>query len=183
MDVTQKTTSLEAILAEPVDLARLIEHLDFTEENLIQANREQPALFLEASRYRVKRMRQRITAETLLDTEKAQAGIFFRLKKRNEKDKGKGSTLTEAYIKEKVIVDKSVVAAREAFDKATVYEEWARHLLDAYKQRGYAIQNLAELLGAEAFAQAKLGQKELEIAGLEQLKKAVRAKYPGKSEE
>jgi hypothetical protein len=172
-------SSLDEILAEPVDLKALIEHLDFSEENIIQANREQAQLFLEASRYRVKRMRARIQFESALDVEKSEASIFLRLKKRNEKDVKKGANLTEPYMKAKIEVDPAVQEARSKFDNAQVYEEWAKLLLEAYRQRGRTIQTLAELLGAEANAQAKLARKELELEGLDNLKKAVRKRYPG----
>jgi|ERR1019366_3114305 hypothetical protein len=175
-----RKNTLEEILSEPVDLPGLIDHLDFSEENIIQANREQPQLYLEASRYRVKRMRARIRAESNLDTEKAQASIFLRLKSRNSKDKN--AKLTEPYIKEKVAVSAAVVEARESFDKAQVYEEWSQRLLEAYRQRGHAIQTLAQLLGAEASAQARLVRKEVELAGLESLKDSVRKRYPGRGE-
>jgi hypothetical protein len=162
--------SLEMMLDEPVDLASLIEKPDFSEENIIEANREQPQLFLEASRYRVKKMRSRIQSESSLETEKAKASLFFRAKK---KDKG----TTEPYIKAKIITDKAVQEAQQAFDKQLVYEEWAKQLLETYRYRGRAIQTLAELLGAEANAQARMARKDLELAGYENLKTAVKKKY------
>jgi hypothetical protein len=176
-----KKNVLEEILSEPVDLPGLIEKLDFSEENIIQANREQADLFLEASRYRVKRMRARIQAESQLEAEKAKASIFFRLKKRNSTDK-KAPNLTEAYIKDKIGVDAGVLEIRAKYDDALVYEEWAKQLLEAYKQRGRAIQTLSELLGAEAYAQARLARKTLELEGLETLKESVRKRFPGREE-
>jgi len=168
-------SALDTLLDEPVDLSGLIEKLEFTEENIIVANREQSALFLEASRYRVKKMRSRIQAEAQLDAEKAQASIFFRSKKKTSK-----VNITEGHIKDKVAVDSDVHEARQKYDKAQVYEEWARLLLEAYRQRGHAIKTLAELLGAEANAQARVARKDLEQAGFENLRESVRKRYPGR---
>jgi hypothetical protein len=172
-----KPQTVDALLDEPVDLALLIQHLDFSEENIIMADREQPGYFLEASRYRVKKLRSRIAKESALDSEKAKASLFFRSKK------GKREGVTEAYIKEKVVLDPRVQKSRELYDRSLVYEEWAKLLLEAYRERGRAIKTLAELLGAEAFAQARVGHKEMELAGFEALKRAVKKKYPGRREE
>ena len=169
-------SNLDEILNEPVDVSALIEKLDFSEENIIVANREQPALFLEASRYRVKRMRSRIQAESHLDTEKAKASLFFRIKKAAK------SGITEAYVKDKVTMDKGVQEVRAKYDRAQVYEEWSKLFLEAYRQRGHAIKTLSEILGAEANAQARLARKELEVAGFENLKEQVRKRYPGRKE-
>lgn len=167
------------ILKEPVDLDNLIKQLDFAEENLIQANREQPSLFLEASRYRVKRMRVRIQSESEYEMKQSEASIFLRgLKKKAEK-----GVMTEGYIRDKVRIRPDVVTAREKFDKAQAHEEWSKLLLEAYRQRGSAIKTLAEILGAEANAQARMVRKDLETAGFENLKKAVKKRYPGRGEE
>jgi len=164
-------------LDEPIDLEQLIGQLDFAEENLIQANREQPNLFLEASRYRVKRMRARIQAETAYEMRQAESSIFLR----SLKKKGDGS-ITEKYISDKVKLRPRVIKARDKFDKAQAYEEWAKLVLETFRQRGSAIKTLAEILGAEANAQARLARKDLEMEGFEKLKKAVRKRYPGRGD-
>src|ERR1017187_6200596 len=104
--------------------------------------------------------------------------MFLRAKKKVSK-----TNITEGHIKDQVSVDAGVQAARFKYDKSQVYEEWARLLLEAYRQRGHAIKTLAELLGAEANAQARIARKDLEVAGFESLKNAVRKKYPGRTEE
>lgn len=169
-------TGLDKILDQPVDLQGLIEKLDFSEENILAANREQPSLYLEASRYRVKKMRGRIQAESNLKAEEAKAGLFLRAKKKLNPKAG----VTEGYIKDKIFVHPAVMEARQRYDDTQVYEEWAKLFLETYRQRGRAIQTLAELLGAEAIAQARIAHKELEIEGFEKLKDAVRKKYPGR---
>jgi hypothetical protein len=175
-----KKSTLSEILDAPVDLKGLMDKLDFSEEAVIQANREQPGLFLEASRYRVKKMRSRIQSESNLKAEQANASMFLRLKKKSAE---KGSSFTEGYIRDKVTVHPRVIEAQQVEDNAQVYEEWAKLLLEAYRQRGHAIKTLAEILGAEANAQARLARKEFEVEGFEKLKNAVRKRYPGRREE
>ena len=175
-----KKSTLSEILDAPVDLKGLMDKLDFSEEAVLQANREQPSLFLEASRYRVKKMRTRIQSESNLKAEQANASMFLRLKKKKAE---KGSSFTEGYIKDKVTVHPGVIEAQAQEDNAQVYEEWAKLLLEAYRQRGHAIKTLAEILGAEANAQARQSRKEFEIEGFEKLKDAVRKRYPGRREE
>lgn len=166
---------LDQILDEPVDLTSLMDKLDFTEENVVTADREQASLFLEASRYRVKKLRHRIQTESVLDSAKAQAALLLRAKK-------KELDLTESCIKDRLTLNPNVKAAREKYDNAQVGEEWSRLLLEAYKERGRAIKTMAEILGAEANAQVRLVRKDMEVAGFEALKESVRKKYKGKKE-
>jgi len=174
----KKQNSLDNLLAEPVNVKSLIEQLDFSEENIMVANREQPSLFLEASRYRVKKMRSRIQAEAVLESEKANAALFLRKKKI-----GRDSGITEGYIRDKVAVHPKVEEARTKFDNCQVHEEWAKLLLEAYRQRRDAIRTLAELLGAEANAQARAARKDAEMAGFENLKRDIRKKYRNRGDD
>lgn len=80
-------------------------------------------------------------------------------------------------------MDDGVQQARARYDRTQVYEEWSKLFLEAYRQRGHAIKTLAELLGAEANAQARLARKDLEVAGFENLKEQVRRRYPGRKEQ
>jgi hypothetical protein len=175
----KKNIQLAELLLEPVNLGELIDKLDFSEENIIRANREQPSLFLEASRYRVKKLRSRIQAESKYEMQQSKSSLFLR----SLKKKGERGAITEGYIKDKVRVRPKVVVARKKFDNAQAHEEWAKLLLEAYRQRGSAIKTLAENLGAEANAQARLQRKDLETEGYEKLKAAVRKRYPGRSDE
>jgi uridine phosphorylase len=170
---------LQDILAAPVKIDELIEKLDFSEENVVQANREQASLFLEASRYRVKKMRARIRTESAFETAKTTAAMFLR-KKKKVAEKG---TITEGFIRDQVATNPSVIETRKQFEDAQVYEEWSKSLVAAYSQRAHAIRTLAEILGAEASAQARMVRKDLEEAGFEQLKKQVRKRFPGRHDE
>jgi hypothetical protein len=171
-------TKLNDILKEPVDLDNLIAKLDFAEEAVITANREQASLFLEASRYRVKKMRSRIKAESAFESAKTNAAMFLRRRKKT----GEKGGITEGFIRDQVATNPAVIETKKAFEDAEVYEEWGKHLLEAYRQRAHAIKTLAEILGAEANAQARIARKDMELAGFEDLKDRVRRKYPGRRE-
>ena len=120
-------------------------------------------------------MRARIQAEAAYEMQQAKASIFLR----SLKKKGDGS-ITEKYISDKVRLRPRVIEARKKFDNTQVYEEWSKLLLDTYRQRDKAIKTLAEILGAEANAQARLMRKDMEIEGFEKLKRAVKKRFPGR---
>jgi len=170
-------STVSNLLASPVNVNSLIEALDFAEENIVKANREQPSLFLEASRYRVKKMRARIQKESAYEMQQSQASLILR------KLKVKGNSITEGYIRDKVRVRPSVIEAKNEYDDSLSNEEWAKLLLEAYRQRASAIKTLAEILGAEANAQARLARRDAEMIGFDKLKEKVRKRYKGESDE
>jgi len=169
---------MEELLSQPVNLDDLIEKLDFSEENVIQANREQATLYLEASRYRVKKMRGRIRAESKFEAAKTEAAMILRQKKRS----GEKGSITEGYIKDRVATNPHVHSAKRKFEDAVAYEEMAKLLLETYRQRGRAIQTLAEILGAEAHAQARQARRDIEEAGLDQLRRQVKRRFEARRE-
>jgi len=157
-----------------MDLKELINQLDFTEENLRSALVSQATLLMQASRYRVKKLRDRLAAEANLAQQQSEwASRIRRISSKSEKK------VTEAYIKEEVSGAETVVSARQELDEAKVLEEQAKLLVDAYQSRGSMIKSLVQLIGSEAAVERGIIQSALEESGLKKLKARVRNKYPG----
>ena len=165
------TQEIRKYLRSPVKLKSLIRQLDFDEEDLPSAILKQPSLFLEASRYRVQRMRKRFQAEAIYEKERVEAALAIRRKKRKTK-------ITEAYIKD--LVARRLEEPQERIDNARELEEFAKLLLDAYRYRKDACKILSELLGAEATAQGRLVRRGIELRGFKKLKEDVKIGYKKK---
>lgn len=167
---------MNEILKKQVDVEGLIEKLDFAEENVLEATRAQPGLFLEASRYRVKSMRRRAKALFELETSMADAALILRQKKNAQGKK----EMTETAIKEKVMLNSVVKDARIRLDRAYEEEELAKLLVEAYRQRRDACRIIVDALGAEIQSEVKLAQIEGERGDMTALKKKVREKFRGR---
>jgi hypothetical protein len=172
------TENLQNILDEPVDLKGLLKKLDFTEEDLIRADLEQPRLYMEASRFRVRLMRKVIQAEAALEL--VSVGSALRIRK---KYRELGKSITESAIKERVANNPDVQDCKKRLGEVEAMEEWAKLLLEAFKMRRDAVKILAEVLGAEANAEIRHQRKEFELEGYSKLKDRVRKKYAGSSED
>jgi hypothetical protein len=162
-------------LKEPVKFKRLLGDLDFPEEELARAAREQPSLFLEASRYRVRCMRRRIRAKAALESVYSEVALRYREKKQADK-------LTEKAIANKVIAHPNVITAQKELDSAEVAEEYSKLLVEAYRQRKDACKILADILGQEMHAEVRLRNSALETAGMGKLKEKVKRKFQQEDE-
>lgn len=161
--------TLNEYLEAPVNLERLIAKLDFHEEDVERATREQASLFLEACRYRVKKLRSKVAAKTNYEQKYARVAMQFRaLKKKGQ---------TEGSIKDRVPLHSSVREAKKALDKATVAEEFAELMTEAYKQRFHACRILASILGAEASAELRVTQQQIGRDGMKKLRNKVAQRF------
>jgi len=175
-------SAIELLLEAPVDIRQLIKKLEFSDEDVARATMEQAKLFLEASRYRVLCMRKRLRAVATYELLCSQEALKLRRAKRALVDKKDKSQLTEKSISDRISVLSTVVQARRELDIETVYEEWSKLLVDAYKQRRDACRILAEIMGAEASAELRVARSEAAVRGLKHLRKEVNARWPGRED-
>lgn len=176
----EKKSALEELLFGVIDVPDLVQQLEFAEEDITRATREQASLFLQAARYRIQTLRRKIQKESAYESVCSQVSIKLRQAKRAADDKNKP---TESAIKNRINVDPSVVAARREFERTIVYEEFAKLLVEAFRQRRDACRILAEIMGAESNAHARALRSEAEEQNLGTLRRKVAAKYPGQEEE
>ncbi len=164
-----KPFKLREYLDEQVDLPTLIDALEFTDETVASAAELQPKLFLEAGRFRVQKMRKKNQAEAahaLLLSEKA-------LKTR-EKFKNDGEKVTEANIKEKLGRDRELLDAAKLCSSSEESEEYARLLVEAYRQRSSSLKVVADLMNSEARVRSLDSGPEIK-----KLKEKLKSKYKG----
>ncbi len=154
------------------EVRKLVEALDFSEQDLRGAIYLQPKLFLQASSYRVKKMRSYIEAKALLRSAEARSALFFREKFADEK-------ITESKVKDLTVVAKIVQAAQAKVDEARVSDKWAELLLDAFSARGHACRELVEIMGMESALAVREEREKREHLGMKKLAKDVETKYRG----
>jgi len=127
---------LRDYLKQPVDVLALIKKLDFSEEDFEGAAMEQPALYLDAARLRVQKMRKRAQAKIASETEKAQARIRIQ------------GTIQEK--NDRTTLKKTVRMAERAYEYALSVEEFCKGLMRAFEERDKAIAIIKDARWAEA---------------------------------
>jgi hypothetical protein len=163
----------DAIIHADIDIEELLEKLDFVDEDVVNAAKAQPTLFLTASRFRIQCMRLSTKAASKLETMRAEKSLAIRRKALSTAEK-----LTEGGISDKLRADEEVVKAQSACDKAKELEEFSKLVLDAYRMRRDALRIVSDLIGAEVFVQKHIaGDNELSNA-----KKRLKEKYKRREE-
>jgi hypothetical protein len=151
MKADMKTADLTTIIHEPVNLKKLLAKLDFVDEEVANAAKEQPMLYLTAARFRIQKMQRRIQAESSLAVTKAQRGAKFRAKVAEG-----GERVTEGRVNEMLVKDKEVRQLEDTARAAAEQEEFAKMLLDAYRMRKDALKIVVDLMGAELYVQRSM---------------------------
>lgn len=130
-------------LEQEIDLQKLVKELRITEEDIERAALHQPKLFLDASKYRVEKLRIKSARKARLEVLKANLGIRFR-KEADPKRKP-----TEVAINEKVVSHKKYRLLRKKLEEAVAQEEFAESLQESYRQRKEMLRLLTDIRNAE----------------------------------
>lgn len=137
-------------MAQVMSSAELIAKLPIVDENILGEALHQPQLFVEVARYRIARMRLRAQAEAQLDYLSAAASLTLR------KRTGTGEKkMTETALKERIVIHPKIRAQRAQVERMYEAEEFAKLLLDAFKQRRDAIRVTAEAQIYEGMRETK----------------------------
>ncbi|MDE2104401.1 MAG: hypothetical protein KGL39_44595 [Patescibacteria group bacterium] len=163
------------VLAGELDVAALVDALDFHDEDVERAARAQPRLFLEASRYRVQKMRARVMLDTRLETVRAEAALHLRDKRRNST----GRALTEAAVRNYVDTHRKCGRVARKAQKAQVEEEFSKLLVEAFRQRAQALKIIVEAYGAEMAKEIRVYKEEQEREGMARLRHNAMARLRG----
>jgi hypothetical protein len=131
-----------------MELDELIDKIPLVAENILEEAAGQPMLYVDASRFRVEAMRKATRAKAHLEYLRSRVGMIVRQRMR-----ANGEKPTEWAVKERVDVNKKVRLAIRALNDAEADEEFAKLLLDAFKQRRDAIRVTAESQLAEGTRQ------------------------------
>lgn len=156
------------MLARPVDVKKLVDGLFFDIDDLEMAGLKQPKLFLESGRFRAqmamqlasyKRKMSRLTGKKSLKIRKSHNG------------------LTETAIKTRLSMNSEIQSLQKQCDNFEVYEDFAKDLREAYKERLMVIAVLARLRGSEMSSELRQVKSEEDMDRLRRRAKKVREKF------
>jgi len=156
----------------PVDLKDVLERLTFTEPTLPSAVLEQASLFMDATRFRIRKMRERQAAELELESKTAEFAIAIRLKA-SQVQTGKKS-ITEGYINQKLAVSPTLISLRKKLSTAEQLEEWAKSLQEALRMR----RDMLNVYSRLATTEQEMRLKEVDTTGLERARRKLGKDMP-----
>lgn len=166
---------VERIITERVIVDDLIKGLSFSDEEVVDAAKMQPTLFLHASRLRIQTMRNRVAAEARLQAERAERAGKFRMR-----GKEAGERVTEGQVQERLARIPEIIKLTKEVTDAEEYEEWSKLLLEAYRMRRDALKVVADMLGAEVYVSRMQSGQSTQMANIRQ---KLEKKYPKRKRE
>jgi hypothetical protein len=152
-------------------LQQLLDRLDFSVEDIVNAAAEEARLFEKAASYRVSKMRERAAAEMQLDQIKADKELSVR-----NGAAAIGEKLNEGHIKAKVVTEPNVIKAQREFNDREALEEHSKLLIEAFRIRGKMIEALGNLTSRERFMEHVVSENQRKLA---ETRKNLDRKYSG----
>lgn len=170
VSLKQKMNSTKDILKTletPVDVGALIESLPFDLDNFEQVNREQPGLYLEASRFLTWAVLEKGRADVKLETREAEIGLDLR----------KGEKVTDKAVLAQVAADPEIVKLKQKVYLAKASEVWAKQLVETFNHRQQAINNITRIRTAETTNALRSVKERAEVLTVRREAERMRQKY------
>lgn len=144
MAKTQTKAEKKSVLTGELTIDQILAAIDFEDDEVEEAARTLPKLFLEAARYRVRVMRKRAQADSSLEATKVDTATAFRTAAAKNEER-----ITETRVAEAVSQSQDVRRALSLVRDCQQHEEFAKLLLECFRLKKAAIQVVAELQGSE----------------------------------
>jgi hypothetical protein len=164
MKATPKPTDSKSIVQF------LLNKLDFTPENCVEAACENSNLFIEAVKQRLDTLAERNAAKMAFEVAEAETGLQIRHHYRVL-----GEKVTEGNIDALVLMDAKITAARNRLNKAEEADELGQRLVEAFRMRRDCLQ-IVERVASE---ERRLASQAETNSKLTQTRQTLREKYKG----
>ena len=161
---------VNGVMPTQIDIQALLTKIGLSQETLMQDLLSQSQLLLEASKYKIQKLRRRMEAEEIL----SQARLDAAQKIRSRED----IKITEKFVEEEVERGQDVQKARRDYNEAKAMEAWAGFIRDSFSERGSMGKAIVQLIGAEAALDSGFIRGELERMGISRLGDKVRKQMP-----
>lgn len=161
-------------LPETSPAAELLEEIGFSTDNVVGAAAVQPGLYVRAINFRYLAMRRRSAAKMAM--EQMEAEVAQTLRREALADDRK---ITEAIIREGVVLDPDVAEKTRAFSDADEMDEYAKLVVEAFRMRRDCLRIVGDLTRDEmSLARAAEAGAEKLSATRQRLKE----RFPGGEE-
>lgn len=167
----EATSAVLEMLEHQVDLRKLVKSVYFDIDNLERANLMQPKLYLSAGRFKAEAALRRSRLERQLEKIMAEKSLVIRRTKQRRDAK---RDLTEGVVKNYLAVDPEIRRAKRKLSEAEVVEEFAKHLVETFKERLMILALLTKLQVSELASELRQAQGKKAVTTLSEKAKEVR---------
>jgi hypothetical protein len=131
-------------MPKEIDVQDLLDTVPFQPENAMNAASTNTVLYTEAIRYRLQRLEKAFNAEKDWELAAAEADLKIR---KDAKDNG--DKITEAQIKNKILLDKRVAVLADARHRAEIFEEYSKLVVRVFEMRAEMLKTVASMVNRE----------------------------------
>ena len=163
-----KASKLLEMIGVSVDVDKLIDRIYFSMDGLEQASLNQSKYYLQASRLR---------AQTLLQLNTLKRKLTQISSERQLKIRDRYGEAKENEVKGRLALDPRVARYQRKFDEATVVDEFAKDLLEVYRQRLMVILTLAKLQVGEMQSELRSAKGEAVLDSVRKQQRKARDAY------
>lgn len=153
-----------------VDVALLLDQIEFSPENVVQATAVNSVLFKQSLDYRLERMLEKSRVDMNNKRVRAETELSIR-----EKAKQRGEKITESHISSLLIIHPLIVTSDDELENAKTYDEYSKLVVEAFRMRRDCLKIVAEVMRTEF----SIGRSaELESEALGEIRRNLKTKYP-----
>lgn len=149
----------------------ILQKIDFSPEDVVQAAAENTRLFRQAVDYRMEQVKRRNVAKMQQEEAEAEAELLLRADARDT-----GEKITENHIKAHLLVDPKLHDLREVRNHADEREEYSKLLIEMVKMRRDCLQIIQGLAMTEGSLRRAAESANAELA---KIRSKAQARYPG----
>ncbi len=160
-----------ALDKDGINIKALLDHIDFSSDNVVEAATENAPLFRIAIDYRIECLRNRNAAKMSWEVAKADKELRIREDARNN-----GERVTERNVEAIILVDPAITDLQEKYNRADEIDEYSKLVVEAFRMRRDCLRIIGDLTRTDFSI-----QKDLETGHekLENTRKKLRQRFPG----
>lgn len=161
---------MESKKSAPINIASLLNKIDFSPERVVDAACENSLLFVQAIEYRRQCLEKAKNAKMSWEKGKAEKDLSIRRNARQNDEK-----VTEGHITSQILVDPGVDKLAQELSKAEVHDEYSKLVVEAFRMRRDCLRIVDDLVRDEVGLQRAV---EAGSEKLQKLRKDVSERYP-----
>lgn len=171
--IIQKRTESESVASNKIDVVGLLNQMDFSPDNVVDAAAVNPVLFVRAIKYRLQCLEEKVRLERSLKRLSAETELAIRSEAKSNDDK-----ITENHIRAKLLLDEDVSEAIKLSEEAEVYDEYSKLVVEGFRMRRDCLKIVSDMTRDEMRVGRALDDASETISNN---RKKLEERFPGKS--
>jgi hypothetical protein len=159
-----------------VDVIELLNNVEFTPDNVVDAAAVNPVLFVRAISYRLECMQKKSRLE--MDHKRICAEVEL---KTRHKASENGEKITENHIKSILTLDKTVSAAASALETAETFDEYSKLIVEVFRMRRDCLRIVSDMTRQELSLSGRAFDSETE--SMRATREKLHDRFPGSQED